>query len=188
MDLSFFNKGEKIERLIAHLQIQSKPMRMAVIFAWILFTLMIDISTGSNYTFFIFYLFPIAFSVWILDLKLAYFFILFTILLTVYVDFKMGCPIEKLLVFRWNGWTTIFMFFIAVSLLAKLKTIFSNLELIVRERTELLTHESKQRIQLQEEVLNISESERQRIACDLHDVVCQHLTAISYKTKALEIY
>lgn len=187
MDLIFLKKGEKIERFVARIQVQSLGLKIALLFVWVLLISTIDILTGANYTFFIFYLFPIAFSVWILDLKSSYFFILFAVVLTVSIDYKMGCPIDRLLIFRWNGWTTIFMFFIAVTLLAKLKRLFANLESIVIERTESLNNETKQRIQLQEEVLNISESERQRIASDLHDVVCQYLTGISLKVKALEV-
>ncbi len=187
MGFNFFNKGEKIERFVARIQVQSLGLKIALLLAWFLLISIIDILTGANYTFFIFHLFPIALSVWILDLKSSYFFILFAVVLTVSIDYLMGCPTDRLLIFRWNGWTTIFMFFIAVNLLAILKRLFANLESIVIERTESLNNETKQRIQLQEEVLSISESERQRIASDLHDVVCQFLTGISLKMKALEV-
>lgn len=46
-------------------------------------------------------------------------------------------------------------------------------------------HESERRQQLEREILDISNQERQRIGSDLHDGLGQHLTGVAFMSKAL---
>jgi len=58
---------------------------------------------------------------------------------------------------------------------AKLKAHAKNLEKTVAERTSRLWEQTAEREKLQEELLKISEREKQLIAQELHDGLCQHL-------------
>lgn len=78
-------------------------------------------------------------------------------------------------------------------LLEELQAARSQLEIRVRERTkeladalETLQGEVRERIQLEHEVLEISEKERRRVGRDLHDSLGQLLTGISMLNKVVE--
>ena len=58
---------------------------------------------------------------------------------------------------------------------SRLKTHAENLEKTVAERTARLWEQTAERERLQEELLKISEREKQLIAQELHDGLCQHL-------------
>ncbi len=59
------------------------------------------------------------------------------------------------------------------------------LEKQVRERTATLAEEIQERKRLEQEILEISDHEQQRIGRDLHDSVCQQLTGIELMSHAL---
>ncbi|MES2307587.1 MAG: ATP-binding protein [Verrucomicrobiota bacterium] len=175
-----------MKKLIRELQSASRWTRLVVIFVIIYLIAAVDYFTGFEYSFFIFYLIPISLTVWVLDFSVAILLIVLSVFITLYVDLHLGCPTERLIVFRWNGWTTIFMFFFSSYLLNQLKEIFGSLEITIKKRTEAFEKEAFEKARLQEEILEVGDEEQRRIACDLHDVVCQYLTGIAYKVKALE--
>jgi signal transduction histidine kinase len=59
------------------------------------------------------------------------------------------------------------------------------LEERVRQRTAALTHEMQERRRLEKELLESSEREQRRIGQDLHDSLCQHLTATALAGQVL---
>jgi signal transduction histidine kinase len=66
-----------------------------------------------------------------------------------------------------------------------LRSLHRELEARVEQRTQALTQEMTQRQQLEEEILQISEREQRRIGHDLHDGLCQHLTATALAGQVL---
>src|SRR6266516_1480992 len=70
----------------------------------------------------------------------------------------------------------------------------SHLESLVKERTaelraanQKLEREIQRRKGLEGEILEISDREQQRIGQELHDELCQHLTAVAFMTRAVAL-
>jgi len=59
------------------------------------------------------------------------------------------------------------------------------LQLLVRQRTERLEQEIRERVRLEKELLEAGEREQRRIGHDLHDSLGQHLTATALAGKVL---
>ena len=76
-------------------------------------------------------------------------------------------------------------YFIVVWLLASLRSLHSELEDRVRQRTRALTQEMAERERLEKEILEVSEREQRRIGRDLHDGLCQHLTGTALAGQVL---
>ena len=85
----------------------------------------------------------------------------------------------------WNALILLAFFLVVVGILSTLRKLQSRLEERVRERTVALRAEMAERERLEREILEISERERQRIGQDLHDVLCQHLTATALAGEVL---
>ncbi len=86
----------------------------------------------------------------------------------------------------WNALIMMVCYFIVVWLLTSLRSLNRSLELRVQERTQALTHEMAQRQRLEEEILKVSEREQRRIGHELHDTLCQHLTATAMAAQVLD--
>jgi signal transduction histidine kinase len=69
---------------------------------------------------------------------------------------------------------TVFAAFILVS--SRLRSLQLNLQDLVKKKTSELTQEILERRALERKMQNITEREQKRIAQDLHDGLCQHLT------------
>ena len=85
----------------------------------------------------------------------------------------------------WNALILMVFYLMVVWLLASLRSLQRDLEATVRERTQALRHEMAERQRLEEEILQISEREQRRIGHDLHDSLCQHLTATALAGQVL---
>jgi signal transduction histidine kinase len=77
------------------------------------------------------------------------------------------------------------LYFIVVWLLHSLRQLHDELENKVRERTLALRQEMAERSRLEKEILEVSEREQRRIGHDLHDSLCQHLTATALAGQVL---
>jgi signal transduction histidine kinase len=86
----------------------------------------------------------------------------------------------------WNALILVVSYFAVVWLLASLHTLKRELEIRVAERTKALTREMAERQRLEEEILAISEREQRRMGHDLHDGLCQHLTATALAGQVLD--
>ena len=67
----------------------------------------------------------------------------------------------------------------------RLRSLHQELENHVRQRTTAWTQEMAERERLEKEILQITERERRRIGRDLHDSLCQHLTATALAGQVL---
>src|SRR5437016_13551102 len=85
----------------------------------------------------------------------------------------------------WNAMILLVLYFIVVWLLHSLRQLHDELENKVRQRTLALTQEMAERSRLEKEILEISEREQRRIGHDLHDSLCQHLTATALAVQVL---
>jgi len=76
-----------------------------------------------------------------------------------------------------NGSLRLLFYVFLVFVLTRLRRLQEGLEIRVQERARALARETAERERLEHEMLEISEREQRRIGQDLHDGLCQHLTA-----------
>jgi len=76
-----------------------------------------------------------------------------------------------------NGSLRFLFYAFLVYVLSRLRRLQTGLEIRVQERARALARETAERERLEHEMLEISEREQRRIGQDLHDGLCQHLTA-----------
>jgi len=134
----------------------------------------IDHATGYELSFSVFYLVAIAASFWLAGWGMAILVSILSIGIWILGDWAAGMHSSFILV--WNGVITMTSYMIVLVLLAWLKSSHEMQETRIRQRTAALREEMAERERLEKEILRISESERRRIGCDLHDNLCQHLT------------
>lgn len=75
---------------------------------------------------------------------------------------------------------------IVVRLVDSLRSLNDSLEARVRDRTARLEAEVKERLKLENHILEIRETEQARIGQDIHDGLCQHLVATAFSTSMLQ--
>jgi signal transduction histidine kinase len=85
----------------------------------------------------------------------------------------------------WNTLITLGSYLVVVWLLSRLKSFHQVLETRIHQRTAALSNEMEARAKLEKEVTEVTERERRRIGHDLHDTLCQHLTATSLSLQVL---
>jgi signal transduction histidine kinase len=138
----------------------------------------VDYLTGYEVTIWPFYCIPILLVAWFADMKLA---VLFSVLSTLawwLVDKAVGHLYSSEWLRVWDGAVRLIFFCLVMFTAWTLR----QQRAAFRARLELL--ERSQR--LEEEIIGISERERQRIGRDLHDGVCQYLAAIRYSASVLQ--
>lgn len=75
---------------------------------------------------------------------------------------------------------------IVLRLVRSLRDLNDSLEARVRDRTARLQAEVKERLKLENHILEARESEQARIGQDLHDGLCQHLVATAFSASLLQ--
>ncbi|QJE97118.1 sensor histidine kinase [Luteolibacter luteus] len=75
---------------------------------------------------------------------------------------------------------------IVVRLVDSLRSLNDSLEARVRDRTARLQAEVRERLKLENHILEIRETEQARIGQDIHDGLCQHLVATAFSTSMLQ--
>ena len=139
---------------------------------------MIDYLTGYEVTIYPFYSIPILLMVWFGDMNLA---VVISVLSTVswwWADKAAGHHYTTEWLRLWEA-VMRFMYF---SLVMFAGWAFKKQRDNIRARLELLERAQ----QLEQEIITISERERQRIGRDLHDEVCQYLAAIGFTASMLK--
>ena len=146
-------------------------------FVAILFVGFIDLITGYQISFFLFYAAPIFAVAWFCDKKLAILIGLIAGIVWWWADWEAGHPYLH----NWiEGWevTMRLGFFLLVSFAGSALRAKSD---IAATRIALLEHSRR----LEQEIVNISEDERRRIGQDLHDGLCQYLAALGCAATSL---
>lgn len=137
----------------------------------------VDFVTGYEVSMFIFYGVPILAVAWFVGRRWAIFTALAAGLVWWWADQMALHP------YRWGwlqGWETCvrLTYFLFVALCgAALKSYYD----AVKSRIALLEHSNK----LEQEIVAISEQEQRRLGHDLHDGICQQLTALRFSATSL---
>lgn len=147
---------------------------------------LIDYVTGYELSFSVFYLIAICLSFWLVGRTGAFLTAVLSILIWIVGDWAAGQPYSSPFILVWNAVITMAFYVIVLALLSWLKASHEKLEERVRESTAALREEMAERERLEQEILEISENERLRIGCDLHDNLCQHLTGTAIAAQNIE--
>ena len=143
-----------------------------------------DYVTGYEMTFAAFYVLPVAVAVWFAGRTCGVVISLLSVFVWLAGDYASGYHSSSLIAV-WNATLTFVFYLIVVWILANLHTLQLELETRVRQRTVALTQEIQERIRLEKELLEVSESGQRQIGHDLHDSLGQHLTATAFACQDL---
>jgi signal transduction histidine kinase len=164
---------------------RSRWLRIAVTFGIVLVVGLADYASGYEISFSIFYLLPISYALWNLGTPSAVAVADLSIASWPLGDWAAGVTYPNRFVPVWNACITFGFYVVVIWLLSRLKTFQETLEARVAQRTAALAAEIERRQHLEKEILIIGEREQQRIGHDLHDTLCQHLTATAIAGQVL---
>jgi signal transduction histidine kinase len=170
------------------LQTLEKQSRRTLIVAGLLILVVIgivDYLTGFEILFSVFYLLEVGLATWFVGRGFGSLMSVLSVVVWIGGDMAAGAHYSRPFVPIWNATILLVLYFIVVWLLHSLRRLHDELESKVRERTLALTQEMAERSRLEKELLEISEREQRRIGHDLHDSLCQHLTATALAGQVL---
>lgn len=145
----------------------------------------VDYLAGYAIFFSAFYLLPVALSAWFVGRAFGILVSILSVVVSVAGDYAAGAHYPSVFVPIWNGAISLTVYLVMVKAIVSLRKLHNKLEERVRERTTALAGEMKERARLEKEILEISEREQRRIGHDLHDSLCQHLTATAMAGQVL---
>ena len=145
----------------------------------------VDYLTGFNLSFAVFYLLDIGFAAWLIGRRFAFIVAALSIVSSITGDWAAGAHYSTLFIPIWNALIQAVVYAIVIWLLGSLREAQRDLERKVEQRSHALTREMGERERLEKEILEVSEREQRRIGHDLHDGLCQHLTATAMAGQVL---
>lgn len=172
-------------RLLEKLERSSRASLVVAGLAVLAFIGVVDYLTGFELLFSVFYLLDVALAAWFVGKGFGLLMSVLSVIVWIGGDLAAGAHYSNLVVPIWNAVILMVFYFILVWLLARLRSLHKELEARVVERTRALTREMAERQRLEEEILKVSEREQRRIGHDLHDSLCQHLTATALAGQVL---
>ena len=164
---------------------QSRALSIPVALLIVLLVGVADYFSGYQIYWSIFYLIAIAFATWNTGVLFALLVAGLSIASWLIGDWSAGVVYPNRFVPIWNALITFGSYIIVVWLLSRLKSFHQTLEDRIQQRTAALRDEIAAREQLEKEITEVTERERRRIGHDLHDTLCQHLTATSLSLQVL---
>lgn len=153
--------------------------------ALVALTGLVDYFSGFEMQFSIFYLLAVGMATWFVGRWTGVGMAFASVLVWIAGDLAAGARFHQSWVPAWNAAILLAFYLVVVWLLASLRTLKRDLEHRVADRTGALTREMAERQRLEEEILAISEREQRRMGHDLHDGLCQHLTATALAGQVL---
>lgn len=169
--------------------IQAPPVWLQLALVLLLLSLvgLLDWISGSELSMLTFYLMPISLATWWLGFHSGLVVSIASIGVWTATNFEPGQPhASQPFLIVWNSLIALAAFVIVTWLLHLLKASIHKLEERVEERTRALQMEMIQRQRLEQELIDLSEREQERIGHDLHDSLCQHLAAMVLAAGTLE--
>jgi signal transduction histidine kinase len=159
----------------------SKPTTVAMSIGLVILVGLGDYLTGYEAFFFIFYLIPLFLAVWCVGVSFAVLISALSVTAWRVSNFVAGAHYTSSLISAWNIAVVFVLYLVVVGLLK----LYKELDELVRQRTSALTQEMQERRRLEKELLETTEREQRRIGHDLHDNLCQHLTATAFAGQLL---
>lgn len=169
----------------ARLERGQRPLIMLASLGLLAVIGVIDYVTGFEMLFSVFYLLSVGLATWYVGKWLGLAMSALSAGIWIGGDLAAGAHYSNSVIPIWNTLILMGFYFIVVWLLTHLRALHRELEARVQQRTEALTREIAGRERLEQELLRVSERERQRIGHDLHDSLCQHLTGTALAGQVL---
>jgi signal transduction histidine kinase len=144
----------------------------------------LDYTAGYEIPTFLFYLVPIVFMFKRMGPKWAVWMCLVSTLIWLINNTVAGEHYSGWLTPVWNTATRLAIFLLVVALFAVRQDLQAMQTEVLQSQADL-NQANMERSRLEKEVLEATERERQRIGRDLHDSLCQHLTATALAGKVL---
>ena len=132
----------------------------------------LDYVTGFESSLLIFYLAPIAIGTWFLRIWFGIATAIFCVTATIVSDLAAGLSGVAI----WNCVSAFVAYLVFIFLLRRWHSLLREMHLRVKERTADLQRELARRQQLEKEIAEVAEAERNRVGRELHDSLGQHLT------------
>jgi signal transduction histidine kinase len=171
--------------VVQHLERKSRAFFILVSLEFLALVGVADFLTGFDLSFSFFYLLDIGFAAWFVGQYFGLLVAALSIVISAAGDWAAGAHYSTWFIPVWNGLVLIMVYVIAVWLVRHVREAQRELERKVEQRTHALTSQISERERLETEILEISEREQRRIGHDLHDGLCQHLTATAMAGQVL---
>lgn len=169
---------ERIEQL-------PRPALVALGVGMLLVIGLIDYISGFWIVFSVFYLLNAGLGSWFVSRGFGLVISILSGLVWIGGDLAAGEHFPNPIIPIWNALVLMTSCFIVAWLMARLRSMQRDLEHRVQRRTHDLRREMAERQRLEEELLKVSEGEQRRIGHELHDGLCQHLTATALAGQVL---
>src|SRR6476646_2226657 len=146
---------------------------------------LIDYLTGFEMFFSVFYLLGVGLGAWYVGRGFGFVMSVLSVLVWLAGDLAAGAHYSKPWIIVWNALILTVFYCIVVGVLSYLRGAQRDLEQRIQQRTQALTRVIEERERLESEILKVSEREQRRIGRELHDGLCQHLTATAFAGQVL---
>ena len=177
--------SKNVSQLLQSLERRSRRTLICAGLAILVVIGIVDYLTGFEILFSVFYLLEVGLATWFVGRGFGFLMSVLSVVVWIGGDKLAGARYSRPFVPIWNAMILLVLYFVVVWLLHRLRQLHNELETKVRERTQALTEEMAERSRLEKEILEISEREQRRIGHDLHDSLCQHLTATALAGQVL---
>jgi signal transduction histidine kinase len=172
-------------RQISTLETRSFTVLVLISLALVAAVGVIDYLTGFEMFFSVFYLLGVAFAAWFVGRTFGFIMSVLSVLVWLGGDLAAGAHYSRPWILCWNAVILTVIYFVVVMLLSHLRAAQRDLAMRVDQRTQALRREMAERERLESEILKVSEREQRRIGHELHDGLCQHLTATALAGQVL---
>lgn len=170
---------------LEELERSSRLSLILLAFALLALIGVVDYLTGFEIMFSLFYLLVVGLATWFVGRWFGLLISVLSVAAWIGGDLAAGAHYSNALVPIWNALILLALYVIVVWLLANLRSLHRDLTSRVEQRTHALKEEMRQRQRLEKEILQVSEREQRRIGHELHDGLCQHLTATALAGQVL---
>jgi len=144
-----------------------------------------DYVVGYERSMLVFYLLPAGLAAWFVGPIFATTLCVASVIVWILGDIAAGARYTSPVVPFWNSAVALTSLLLVVWLVLRLRSVVQDLNERVRQRTAALENEIAIRRKLEQEIAEVTERERQLLGRELHDSLCQHLTATSLAAQVL---
>ena len=146
---------------------------------------LLDYASGVEISLSVVYAIPISIVAWSVGARAAFALALVSVGVWMWGDFADGLQVSSIMVPVLNSLVRLIFYAFLAQVLVRLHYLQKNLEELAHVRAIALSRETTERERLERQMLEIAEREQRRIGQDLHDSLCQHLTATALAGQVL---